>query len=85
MGHREAEEKTGAAERIRTSDPRITNAVLYRLSYRGLLEFSHVEAGIATGLPPARPDFCSHSVRTLAKAASIISAARVSVFLNMCP
>jgi hypothetical protein len=28
-------EKTGAAERIRTSDPRITNALLYRLSYRG--------------------------------------------------
>jgi len=25
----------GAAERIRTFDPRITNAVLYRLSYRG--------------------------------------------------
>jgi hypothetical protein len=25
----------GAAERIRTSDPRITNALLYRLSYRG--------------------------------------------------
>ena len=28
--------KTGAAERIRTSDPRITNALLYRLSYRGV-------------------------------------------------
>ena len=28
--------KTGAAERIRTSDPRITNALLYRLSYRGI-------------------------------------------------
>jgi hypothetical protein len=27
--------KTGAAEGIRTPDPRITNAVLYRLSYRG--------------------------------------------------
>ena len=27
----------GAAERIRTSDPRITNALLYRLSYRGVL------------------------------------------------
>src|SRR5689334_6830023 len=26
----------GAAERIRTSDPRITNALLYRLSYRGI-------------------------------------------------
>jgi hypothetical protein len=26
----------GAAERIRTSDPRITNALLYRLSYRGV-------------------------------------------------
>ena len=25
----------GAAEGIRTPDPRITNAVLYRLSYRG--------------------------------------------------
>jgi len=59
--------------------------VLYRLSYRGLLDFSPVEAEIATGLPPAQPDFCSHSVRTLAKAASIISAARASVFLNICP
>jgi hypothetical protein len=29
--------KAGAAERIRTSDPRITNAVLYQLSYRGAL------------------------------------------------
>jgi hypothetical protein len=27
--------KAGAAEGIRTPDPRITNAVLYRLSYRG--------------------------------------------------
>jgi hypothetical protein len=27
---------SGAAERIRTSDPRITNALLYRLSYRGV-------------------------------------------------
>ena len=26
----------GAAEGIRTPDPRITNAVLYRLSYRGV-------------------------------------------------
>jgi hypothetical protein len=30
------DENYGAAERIRTSDPRITNAVLYRLSYRGM-------------------------------------------------
>jgi hypothetical protein len=29
----------GAAERIRTSDPRITNALLYRLSYRGKPRF----------------------------------------------
>ncbi len=28
-------ENAGAAEGIRTPDPRITNAVLYRLSYRG--------------------------------------------------
>jgi hypothetical protein len=28
----------GAAEGIRTPDPRITNAVLYRLSYRGTLK-----------------------------------------------
>ena len=27
--------KSGAAEGIRTPDPRITNAVLYQLSYRG--------------------------------------------------
>jgi hypothetical protein len=26
---------SGAAEGIRTPDPRITNALLYRLSYRG--------------------------------------------------
>jgi hypothetical protein len=30
-------QELGAAERIRTSDPRITNALLYRLSYRGVL------------------------------------------------
>jgi|HubBroStandDraft_6_1064221.scaffolds.fasta_scaffold117836_2 hypothetical protein len=30
------EERTGAAEGIRTPDPRITNAVLYQLSYRGI-------------------------------------------------
>ena len=30
-----ARAKAGAAEGIRTPDPRITNAVLYRLSYRG--------------------------------------------------
>jgi hypothetical protein len=29
--------EAGAAERIRTSDPRITNALLCRLSYRGVL------------------------------------------------
>jgi hypothetical protein len=29
------ERDSGAAEGIRTPDPRITNAVLYRLSYRG--------------------------------------------------
>jgi hypothetical protein len=29
--------KNGAAEGIRTPDPRITNAVLYQLSYRGVL------------------------------------------------
>jgi hypothetical protein len=27
--------ESGAAEGIRTPDPRITNAVLYQLSYRG--------------------------------------------------
>src|ERR1700720_3053518 len=31
-----ARAKAGAAEGIRTPDPRITNAVLYRLSYRGM-------------------------------------------------
>jgi hypothetical protein len=31
----EMQETTGAAEGIRTPDPRITNAVLYQLSYRG--------------------------------------------------
>jgi hypothetical protein len=29
-------EDTGAAEGIRTPDPRITNALLYQLSYRGV-------------------------------------------------
>ncbi len=29
------EEGNGAAEGIRTPDPRITNAMLYQLSYRG--------------------------------------------------
>jgi hypothetical protein len=28
----------GAAEGIRTPDPRITNALLYQLSYRGMLK-----------------------------------------------
>jgi hypothetical protein len=40
---------------------------------------------VATQLPPANVSRCSHSVRTLANAASMISAARASVFLNMCP
>jgi hypothetical protein len=31
-------DKNGAAEGIRTPDPRITNAVLYQLSYRGILK-----------------------------------------------
>ena len=30
--------ENGAVERIRTSDPRITNAVLYRLSYDSIPE-----------------------------------------------
>lgn len=30
-----SEKKNGAAERTRTSDPRITNALLYQLSYSG--------------------------------------------------
>jgi hypothetical protein len=29
---------TGAAKRIRTPDPRITNALLYQLSYCGVFE-----------------------------------------------
>ena len=37
MRANDGEELCGAAERIRTSDPRITNALLYRLSYRGVL------------------------------------------------
>jgi hypothetical protein len=37
----------GAADRIRTYDPRITNAVLYRLSY----------CGAETGYIPLRPDW----------------------------
>ena len=34
--------RTGAAEGIRTPDPRITNAVLYRLSYRGVIRRSDI-------------------------------------------
>ena len=44
--------KAGAAEGIRTPDPRITNAVLYQLSYRGLSGFSHTGVEIATQMPP---------------------------------
>ena len=48
--------KTGAAERIRTSDPRITNALLYRLSYRGLslkvLRFLYRSGGHCNSLLP---------------------------------
>jgi hypothetical protein len=32
-------EASGAAEGIRTPDPRITNALLYQLSYRGFIGF----------------------------------------------
>ena len=46
----------GAAEGIRTPDPRITNAVLYRLSYRGIIGlFAHSDGNchrIATRKPP---------------------------------
>ena len=34
----EGEELCGAAEGIRTPDPRITNALLYQLSYRGIVK-----------------------------------------------
>src|SRR5580692_1246707 len=34
--HRPGTHDVGAADRIRTYDPRITNAVLYRLSYCGI-------------------------------------------------
>jgi hypothetical protein len=37
----------GAAKRIRTPDPRITNALLYRLSYCGILKGSILTRGIA--------------------------------------
>ena len=36
----------GAAERNRTVDLRITNALLYQLSYSGTETFSHREVGI---------------------------------------
>jgi hypothetical protein len=47
----------GAAEGIRTPDPRITNAVLYRLSYRGIKDLGPARTRIATGLPPEIADF----------------------------
>jgi 4-amino-4-deoxy-L-arabinose transferase-like glycosyltransferase len=45
----------GAAEGIRTPDPRITNAVLYRLSYRGNAtilahDYWHIEVKISTSI-----------------------------------
>jgi hypothetical protein len=48
---------SGAAEGIRTPDPRITNAVLYRLSYRGIKDLGPAPTRIATGLPPEIADF----------------------------
>jgi hypothetical protein len=42
----------GAAEGIRTPDPRITNALLYQLSYRGFIGFF------------ARPDRNCHPIAT---------------------
>jgi hypothetical protein len=45
----------GAAEGIRTPDPRITNAVLYRLSYRGMpteWRFSNTRGLLKQGTPP---------------------------------
>ena len=35
--HKEPFSNSGAAEVIRTPDPRITNALLYRLSYSGVI------------------------------------------------
>src|SRR5258708_36983532 len=40
----------GAAEGIRTPDPRITNAVLYQLSYRGIV--AHVARFAPSGKSP---------------------------------
>src|SRR5580700_10185685 len=51
-----ARAKAGAAEGIRTPDPRITNAVLYRLSYRGTpMEWRHSNTGglLTQDAPPA--------------------------------
>ena len=36
MEVKDLHQNSGAAEGIRTPDPRITNALLYRLSYRGV-------------------------------------------------
>src|ERR1700722_5625091 len=52
--HKTLHESFGAAERIRTSDPRITNAVLYRLSYRGTLT-ARRPSNTRTVLTQARP------------------------------
>ena len=48
---RSAEKGVGAGERTRTSDPRITNALLYQLSYPGL-EGGYVNRPKAVGNGP---------------------------------
>jgi hypothetical protein len=63
-------EFVGAAEGIRTPDPRITNAVLYRLSYRGKsgardIGCGRTWQGIAWvfGLPPEQAGGCGSGCR----------------------
>jgi hypothetical protein len=45
-----------AGERTRTSNPRITNALLYRLSYTGLLGHSSLAGGHAANLAAKREE-----------------------------
>ena len=46
--------QNGAAEGIRTPDPRITNAVLYQLSYRGINDLAGLVGFFAPFLHPAK-------------------------------
>ena len=57
----------GAAERIRTSDPRITNALLYRLSYRGVHDSGCSVSEMLADCHPSAQSKCFVSACNIAK------------------